>query len=588
MDLSRSLALAAPDILLSVTAMALLLVAAWTRARYAREVAIVAVVALFGAFFLVLPALADGASGLDTVAFAGQLRFDGFAAFARALIYLAAIACLIVTPGFLARRRTNRPEYSVLVLLAATGMGVMVSATDLLTLYIGLELQSLSAYVLASFLRDDSRSAEAGLKYFILGALASGILLFGISLTYGFAGTTSFFGIELAYADGLSVGAIVGLVFVLAGLAFKISAVPFHMWTPDVYEGAPTTTTAFFATAPKVAAVALTVRVTLDAFGGHVEAWRQIVMFAAFASIVVGALGAIGQTNIKRLLAYSSINNIGFILIGLGAANLAGASSVLVYLFIYIAMTVGSFVAVLMLRDEAGEHLEDIGALAGLSRTRPALAWCIFFLMLSLAGIPPLFGFWGKVVVFQAAVEAELVGARRHRHRGQRDRRLLLPQDLQDRDVRRAGGRRARPLGNFALGAADRVHGVHFAARLPHAAGDRPAGRRGGRLAVPAGLIETVSETGSTNADLLARLAAGETVPEGYWLVARRQTAGRGRQGRRWDGARAISRARRSSTDGPATRPPPPWRCARASRSPNASRRSPASRRRGSNGRTIF
>ena len=408
-DLDRSLWLAAPDILLAIVAMALLLVAAWTRSRYSRYVSIAAVAALFGAAALVLPALIEGRAGLETYAFLGQLRYDAFSAFARVLIYLAAIACLIVAPGFLARVRTNRPEYPVLVLLGAVGMGIMVSAADLLTLYIGLELQSLAAYVLASFLRDDTRSAEAGLKYFILGALASGILLFGMSLTYGFAGSTQFALIELAFLDGLSTGALVGLVFVIAGLAFKISAVPFHMWTPDVYEGAPTPTTAFFATAPKVAAVALTVRVLMDAFGGQVEAWRQVVVFAALASIVVGALGAIGQSNIKRLLAYSSINNIGFILIGLAAATLTGAASVLIYLAIYIAMTVGSFVAVLMLRDADGEPVEDIASMAGLVATRPLLAWCIFLLMLALAGIPPLFGFWGKFVVFQAAVEADLV-----------------------------------------------------------------------------------------------------------------------------------------------------------------------------------
>jgi NADH-quinone oxidoreductase subunit N len=297
----------------------------------------------------------------------------------------------------------------VLVLFAALGMSIMVSATDLLTLYIGLELNSLAAYVLAAFLRTDDRSAEAGLKYFVLGALASGILLFGMSLLYGFTGTTSFEGIAAALDGGVSTGALFGVIFVLAGLAFKISAVPFHMWTPDVYEGAPTPVTMFFASAPKVAAVALTARVALDALGGQVDVWRQIVIFAAIASIVVGALGAIGQTNIKRLLAYSSINNVGFILIGLAAATAAGASAMLVYLAIYVAMTVGSFVAVLMMRDADGAPLEGISDLAGLSRTSPWLALFLAMLMFSLAGIPPLFGFWGKFVVFQAAVQADLV-----------------------------------------------------------------------------------------------------------------------------------------------------------------------------------
>jgi NADH-quinone oxidoreductase subunit N len=285
-------------------------------------------------------------------------------------------------------------------------MCIMVSARDMITLYVGLELNSLAAYVLASFLRTDDRSAEAGLKYFVLGALASGILLFGMSLVYGFSGTTSFEGIRIALDGPMATGALFGVIFVLAGLAFKISAVPFHMWTPDVYEGAPTPVTAFFASAPKVAAIALTARVTLDAFGNQADAWRQIVIFASLASIVVGALGAIGQSNIKRLLAYSSINNVGFILVGLAAGTQAGASAMLVYLAIYVAMTVGSFAAVLMLKDENGEQVEAIADLAGLSRTRPGLAWAMMGLMLSLAGIPPLFGFWGKFVVFRAAVDA--------------------------------------------------------------------------------------------------------------------------------------------------------------------------------------
>jgi NADH-quinone oxidoreductase subunit N len=263
--------------------------------------------------------------------------------------------------------------------------------------------------VIAAFLRDDDRSAEAGLKYFVLGALASGILLFGMSLTYGFTGTTSFAGIRAALDGDLAMGALFGIVFVLAGLAFKVSAVPFHMWTPDVYEGAPTPVTTFFATAPKVAAMALTMRVALDAFGEQADAWRQIVIFAALASIVIGALGAIGQANIKRLLAYSSINNVGFMLIGLAAATPQGASAMLVYLAIYVAMSLGGFVAVLMLRREDGEPVEAIADISGLSTTRPALALALAMIMFSLAGIPPLFGFWGKFVVFQAAVQADLI-----------------------------------------------------------------------------------------------------------------------------------------------------------------------------------
>ena len=409
MDFAASLTLIAPEILLSLSGLVLLLAAAWAGDRASSAISIAACIALGACFFLVAPAVCAGASGADTVAFYGQFRADAFAGFAKLMIYAASGAALVVAPAFFGRTGAMRAEYPVLILFAALGMSVMVSAGDLLTLYIGLELNSLSAYVLAAFLRTDSRSAEAGLKYFVLGALASGILLFGMSLTYGFTGTTSFEGIRAALDGSLPMGALFGLVFVLAGLAFKISAVPFHMWTPDVYEGAPTPVTTFFASAPKVAAVALTARVALEAFGGQIDAWRQVVIFAALASIVVGALGAIGQANVKRLLAYSSINNVGFILIGLAAATAAGASAMLVYLAIYVAMTVGSFVAVLMMRNADGEPLEGVSDLAGLSRTRPALAWCLMALMFSLAGIPPLFGFWGKFVVFQAAVEADLI-----------------------------------------------------------------------------------------------------------------------------------------------------------------------------------
>ena len=408
MELGNSLGLIAPELLLSVSGLVLLLVAAWAGDKASRLVAILTATAIGAAFVMVAPA-AIGESGPETVAFFGQFRADAFASFAKLLIYIAAIAALVIAPRFFDRLNAMRAEYPILVLFATLGMSIMVSAGDLLALYIGLELNSLAAYVMASFLRDDGRSAEAGLKYFVLGALASGILLFGMSLVYGFTGTTTFGGINAAMADGLSTGELFGLIFVLSGLAFKISAVPFHMWTPDVYEGAPTPVTTFFATAPKVAAVALTMRVAVEAFGSQVDAWRQIVIFAALASILWGALGAIGQTNVKRLLAYSSINNIGFILIGLAVATPNGASAMLVYLAIYVAMTVGSFVAVLLLRDDAGNQLEAVSDLAGLSSVRPLLALCLAALMFSLAGIPPLFGFWGKFVVFQSAVEAGLV-----------------------------------------------------------------------------------------------------------------------------------------------------------------------------------
>lgn len=407
MDYASSLALIAPEITLGVSGLILLLVAAWGGDKSARLVTYAAILALFGSGLLLVPTLHDGAVGVT--AFGDLFRADAFAAFAKALIYLAAIGCLVVAPDYFDRRGALKAEYPILVIFAALGMSIMVSAGDFLTLYVGLELNSLAAYVMAAFLRTDRRSAEAGLKYFVLGALASGILLYGISLLYGFTGSTSFTGVSSVRAGEISTGALFGLIFVLAGLAFKISAVPFHMWTPDVYEGAPTPVTTFFATAPKVAAVGLTTRVALEVFGGQADAWRQIVIFASLASIIVGALGAIGQQNLKRLLAYSSINNVGFILLGLAVATASGASAMLIYLFVYVAMSLGSFVALLMLRDEEGNLYETFADISGLSLSRPLLAWCLLLLMFSLAGIPPLLGFYGKFVVFQATVEAGLI-----------------------------------------------------------------------------------------------------------------------------------------------------------------------------------
>ncbi|MEY4161094.1 MAG: hypothetical protein RLZZ136_1715, partial [Pseudomonadota bacterium] len=355
MDWGLVLRLVAPEELLSLSGLALLLVSAWGGDKSSRLVTWLAVLVLAVVGLLSLPVLTGGAKGAETLVFSGQIRVDAFAAYAKLLIYVSAIAALLVAPAFFERAKAMRAEYPVLILFAALGMGIMVSATDLLSLYIGLEMNSLAAYVLAAFLPNEDRSAEAGLKYFVLGALASGILLFGMSLTYGFAGTTSFDGIHAALSGGsMATGMVIAITLVLAGLAFKISAVPFHMWTPDVYEGAPTPVTLFFASAPKVAAMALTMRVVLDAFGGQVHAWQQIIVFVSLASIVVGALGAIGQGNIKRLLAYSSINNVGFILIGLAAATPAGAAAMLTYLAIYVAMTIAGFVAVLMLTDADG------------------------------------------------------------------------------------------------------------------------------------------------------------------------------------------------------------------------------------------
>ena len=406
---ASSFYLTATEIGLAIVALLLLLVAAWGKAKTAQFVTIAAAAALFGAVAFNVHLLLDPSFALANDAFFGLYRVDGFSSWAKILIYLSAIACLMMTPRHFETLGMYRPEYPILMLLSAIGMGMMVGAVDLMTLYIGLELSSLAAYVFASFARDDTRSAEAGLKYFVLGALASGILLYGMSLVYGFAGSTNYLVIRLVFAEGFSTGALFGIVFVLAGLAFKVSAVPFHMWTPDVYEGAPTPVTAFFASAPKIAAVAMLARVALDPFAAQVPNWQQIVIFIALASIVVGALGAIGQNNLKRLLAYSSINNVGFILIGLAAANESGAAAMMTYLAIYAAMTLGSFAALLMLRDEDGRELATFDAISGLATRSPAIAWCLLLLMFSLAGIPPLFGFWAKFVVFRAAVEADMI-----------------------------------------------------------------------------------------------------------------------------------------------------------------------------------
>ena len=403
--MNASLLMTLPELVLSVSAIALLLAAAWGGQASTRAISWASVAVLIGAgIALTGPASHGGA------AFGGLYRADAFAAFAKVLIYGASAVAIIIAPRFFAAGAGDdlRPEYPVLILLSAVGAGMMVSAGDLLTLYVGLELQSLAAYVLASFMRRDVRSAEAGLKYFVLGALASGILLYGISLVYGFSGTTLFSSIATAYGAGHSTGLTFGLVFVFAGLAFKISAVPFHMWTPDVYEGAPTPVTTLFASAQKVAGIALSVRVAIEAMGPATDQWRQIVIFAALASIIFGAVAAIGQSNIKRLLAYSSINNVGFVLIGLAAGTQEGVAATLFYLAIYVVMTLGSFIVVLQMRNADGQPIETIASLSGLSRTRPGLALAMAIFMFSLAGIPPLVGFFAKLAVFTAAVHAGL------------------------------------------------------------------------------------------------------------------------------------------------------------------------------------
>ncbi len=397
-----------PELILSFSGLLLLLLAAW-RPNWGRLICYISIAPLIAASYYAWVIMTNEAFEFGGDAFFGQYRADGFSSFSKLLIYLASAITLLIAPRFLEKKGVMKAEFPVLILFAAVGMGIMVSAVDLLSLYIGLELNSLAAYVLASFARNDVKSSEAGLKYFILGALASGILLFGISLVYGFTGSTSFLTINSALSGELSMGATFGIVFMLAGMAFKISAAPFHMWTPDVYEGAPTPITAFFASAPKVAATALLVRIVGEAFTNQIDAWQQIIIIVALMSIVVGALGAIGQKSLKRLLAYSSINNIGFILIGLAAASQIGVAALLVYLAIYVAMTLGGFICLMQFEDKDGNMRDNIDDIAGLSKHRPVLAAVFMIFMFSLAGIPPMFGFWGKLQVFQAAVAADLL-----------------------------------------------------------------------------------------------------------------------------------------------------------------------------------
>ncbi len=341
------------------------------------------------------------------VLFDGSFVVDDYARFLKLLAITGSAGALMLSLDWLTAENQQKFEYGVLFLLSTLGMMMLISAADLIALYLGLELMSLPLYVVAASNRDNVRSTEAGLKYFVLGALSSGMLLYGASLVYGFTGTISFTGIAKASANGANIGLIFGLVFLFVGFCFKISAVPFHMWTPDVYEGAPTPVTAFFAAAPKVAGMAIFVRATMVAFPGIVHQWQQIVVFVSIASMALGAFAAIGQRNIKRLMAYSSIGHMGFALVGLAAATPQGVQGVLVYMTIYVAMTLGTFAVILSMRRD-GLLVENIGDLAGLSRTHPTMAFFLAMLLFSLAGIPPLAGFFAKFYVFLAAIKAGL------------------------------------------------------------------------------------------------------------------------------------------------------------------------------------
>lgn len=397
-----SLAPAYPELLLAVGAIVVLLVSLFWKGISSTAVSIVAIVLLLVVLAVLLLQPATG------VLFNGVFIVDGFARYMKALVLGGAAATLLISLSSSKEHGIDKFEYAVLVLLATLGMMIMVSANDLMSLYIGLELQSLALYVVAAMKREDRKATEAGIKYFVLGALSSGMLLYGASLVYGFTGTTQIDQIVAAISlDSRSIGLIFGMVFLLAGIAFKISAVPFHMWTPDVYEGAPTPVTAFFAAAPKVAAMALFIRVTTVSFAPITHDWQQIIIFLSIASMVLAAFAAIGQNNLKRLLAYSSIGHVGFALVGLSAGTAVGVEGVAVYMAIYIAMTVGIFACVLALRTENGP-VETISELAGLAQKRPFVAAIIAILMFSLIGLPPLAGFFAKWQVFLAAVEQNL------------------------------------------------------------------------------------------------------------------------------------------------------------------------------------
>ncbi|KAE9629683.1 NADH-quinone oxidoreductase subunit NuoN [Parasedimentitalea maritima] len=393
-----------PELILAVYAMIALLLAVYSTKD---KMGPLLVWSTAGLMALLALWIAGSGSG-NNVAFGGMFVDDGFSRFAKVTILLSAAAVLVMGQDYMARRGMLQFEYPLLVSLSVVGMMMMVSAGDLMSLYMGLELQSLALYVVASMRRDSVKSTEAGLKYFVLGALSSGLLLYGASLVYGFAGTTKFEGIiQVAQHGEVSVGLLFGIVFLISGMAFKVSAVPFHMWTPDVYEGAPTPVTAFFATAPKMAAMGLFARVMHDAFGNAVSDWSQIIALLSVASMFLGAVAAIGQTNIKRLMAYSSIAHMGFALMGLAAGTVFGVQAMLIYMAIYVTMNVGTFAFILMMEKD-GKPVTDIASLNLYSRREPGKALAMLVLLFSLSGVPPMLGFFGKFYVLRAAYDAGL------------------------------------------------------------------------------------------------------------------------------------------------------------------------------------
>ncbi|MCH7942139.1 MAG: NADH-quinone oxidoreductase subunit NuoN [Proteobacteria bacterium] len=394
------------EIWLAVAGLGLLMIGAFRGDKSTRLVVALTAVAFAVALLLVVAPRPH-----TTVVLNGLFITDPFAVFMKALVLIGAGLTLILGLGFIRREKMERIEYPVLLLFATLGMMMMISANDLISLYMGLELQSLALYVVAAFQRDSLRSTEAGLKYFVLGSLASGMLLYGCSLVYGFTGTTRFEALAALFADSgqAPAGVIVGLVFIAAGLAFKVSAAPFHMWTPDVYEGAPSPVSAFFSVAPKIAAMALFMRVMMQPFGALADQWQQIIVFISVASMLLGAFAALPQNNIKRLLAYSSIGHVGYVLLGLAAGTVAGIRGIVLYLAIYLAMSVGVWGCVLAMRRQ-GRMVEGINDLAGLSRSNPRLAMAMGIFMFAMAGIPPFAGFFGKFYIFLAVIDAEMYG----------------------------------------------------------------------------------------------------------------------------------------------------------------------------------
>ena len=403
--ISADLNIILPEIVLAVFALLGLLAAVYTNKDGAAGVLVWLTAALM---VLLAGWVAMSGDGTTNIAFYGMFIDDSFARFAKVAILLSAAAVLVMSESYMKLRGLLRFEYPILVSLAVVGMMVMVSAGDLMALYMGLELQSLALYVVASLRRDSVKSTEAGLKYFVLGALSSGLLLYGASLVYGYAGTTAFAGIITTAQTGeTSLGLLFGLVFLISGLAFKVSAVPFHMWTPDVYEGAPTPIAAFFATAPKVAAMGLFARVMHDAFGQIVSDWSQIVALLSVLSMFFGSVAAIGQTNIKRLMAFSSIAHMGYALMGLAAGTAFGVQAMLVYMAIYVTMNLGTFAFILLMQKD-GAPVTDITLLNMYAKTNPGRALAMLVLLFSLAGVPPMLGFFGKFYVLRAAYDANM------------------------------------------------------------------------------------------------------------------------------------------------------------------------------------